>query len=295
MSDIKVGRLYLSNIHGLVKLNDVRHNGLSGEVAIIEDEQGRIHRPSVDFFLKNASICERVEADDTFNDDTPAQTFGQWEHETGRTCMCLGCKTVIPLNSPEFKAINKGAKCSVCPPNTGKMRLIGIAGPARAGKDTLASYLLDNLSDDWSRSSFADPLKDMLRAIGVDCSDDKKAVIDDSYGATPRHMMQTLGTEWGRQTIDNDIWVKAFARLNAGKCVIVPDVRFENEAELVRKHGVLIHLTGRGGIEGNHVSENAIEFKPGDIVIDNSRDLAWLHGQIDGNAVLGGFVQEAGE
>lgn len=73
-------------------------------------------------------------------------------------------------------------------------------------------------------------------------------------------------------------------------CVIVPDVRFENEAELVREHGVLIHLVGRGGIEGNHVSENAIEFKPGDIVIDNSHDLAWLHGQVDGNAVLDNFV-----
>lgn len=175
------------------------------------------------------------------------------------------------------------------------MRLIGIAGPARAGKDTLCSYMLDNLDGIWLRSSFADPLKEMLRAIGVDCSDDTKAVVSDDYGVTPRHMMQTLGTEWGRQTIDNDIWVKAFARLNAGKCVIVPDVRFENEAELVREHGVLIHLVGRGGIEGDHVSENAIEFKPGDIVIDNSRDLAWLHGQVDGNAVLGEFIAEVSE
>ena len=135
----------------------------------------------------------------------------------------------------------------------------------------------------------------MLTAIGVDCSDDAKAVIDDSFGVTPRHMMQTLGTEWGRHMIDGDIWVKAFARLNAGMCVIVPDVRFENEAALVREHGVLIHLTGRGGIEGNHVSENPIEFKSGDIVIDNSRDLAWLHSQIDGNAVLGDFIAEVSE
>jgi hypothetical protein len=207
--------------------------------------------------------------DDTFDDDTPAQTFGD----------------ITPLH------FNKRYMTSV--PNVwrnaGKMRLIGIAGPARAGKDTLCSYMLDNLGGIWLRSSFADPLKEMLRAIGVDCSDDAKAVVSDDYGVTPRHMMQTLGTEWGRNLIDGDIWVKAFARLNAGKCVIVPDVRFENEADLVREHGVLIHLTGRGGIEGNHVSENAIEFKAGDIVIDNSRDLAWLHGQVDGNAVLAGL------
>ena len=193
--------------------------------------------------------------DDTFNDDTPAQTF-----DTGTTYV-----TRVP--NP-WRRDEKKVEVS------SKMRLIGIAGPARAGKDTLCSYMLDNLDGVWTRSSFADPIKEMLRAIGVDCSDDAKAVVSDDYGVTPRHMMQTLGTEWGREMIHGNIWVEAFARLNAGKCVIVPDVRFENEAELVREHGVLIHLVGRGGIEGNHVSENAIAFKPGDIVIDNSRDMA---------------------
>lgn len=233
--------------------------------------------------------------DDTFNDDTVVQTFGQWKHETSKTCVCLGCKTVIPINSPEFKAINKGAKCSACFPNAGKMRLIGIAGQARSGKDTLASYMLDNLDDTWLRSSFADPMKAMLSAIDVDTSDEAKDLPSNQYGLSTRHMLQTLGTEWGRDRNGNNFWIDVFARSNAGKCVIVPDVRFDNEAELVRANGVLIHLVGRGGIEGNHVSENAIEFKPGDIVIDNSRDLAWLHGQVDGNAVLGDFIAEVSE
>ena len=171
-----------------------------------------------------------------------------------------------------------------------KMRLIGIAGKARSGKDTAASYLLNKLGGDWYSASFADPMKAMLNAIDVDTSDEAKDLPSNQYGVSTRHMMQTLGTEWGRHMIDGAIWVKAFARLNAGKCVIVPDVRFENEAALVREQGVLIHLVGRGGIEGSHVSENAIKFKPGDIVIDNSRDLTWLHGQVDGNAVLGEFV-----
>lgn len=180
-------------------------------------------------------------------------------------------------------------------PDDTPMRLIGIHGPARSGKDTLASYLLDNLSDDWTRSAFADPLKAMLTVIGVDCSDEAKVVVDDAFGVTPRHMMQTLGTEWGRHMVDGDIWVKAFARLNAGKCVIVPDVRFENEAALAREHGVLIHLTGRGGIEGNHVSENPIELKEGDIVIDNSGSLNFLYWQVDNNQVLDRFVGEVSE
>lgn len=240
--------------------------------------------------------------DDTFNDDTVVQTFGdiQWDIGTQdkteeiEVVPCPGCDRFVPI-AVDFFLVGNITVCNGCYVTKNKMRLIGIAGPARAGKETLASYLLDNLSDDWSRSSFADPIKKMLEVIGVDCSDEAKTVIDERFCYTPRHMMQILGTEWGREMIHGNIWVDAFARLNAGKCVIVPDVRFENEADLVRKHGVLIHLTGRGGIEGNHVSENAIAFKPGDIVIDNSRDLAWLHDQVDGNALLGDFIEEVGK
>ncbi len=239
--------------------------------------------------------------DDTFNDDTVAQTFGdiKWDEGTDdksvKVAVCLTCDAKIPEGSLDYEAVNQGLGCPSCNSNASKMHLIGIAGPARAGKDTLCSYMLDNLDGTWSRSSFADPIKEMLKVIGVDCSDDAKAVIDERFCYTPRHMMQILGTEWGREMIHGNIWVEAFARLNAGRCVIVPDVRFENEAALVREHGVLIHLVGRGGIEGNHVSENAIEFKPGDIVIDNSRDLAWLLGQVDGNAVLSEFIAEVSE
>ena len=276
MTDIKTG-LWQNNLDGsYIKVKNV----LETYITYSDEGCAGTHVMNKREIIGCYKLVEADEpspiTDDTFNDDTPAQTFGDIKFHKGKKYM-----TRVPnLWRRDEKKVGISSK----------MRLIGIAGPARAGKDTLASYLLDNLSDDWTRSSFADPLKAMLSVIGVDCSDDAKAVIDDSYGVTPRHMMQTLGTEWGRHMIDGDIWVKAFARLNAGKCVIVPDVRFENEADLVREHGVLIHLTGRGGIEGSHVSENAIEFKPGDIVVDNSRDLAWLHSQVDGNAVLGDFV-----
>lgn len=166
------------------------------------------------------------------------------------------------------------------------MRLIGVAGQARSGKDTLADYLLENLGGEWQRSSFANPMKQMLGIIGVDCSDENKDNIDPTFGVSVRHMMQTLGTEWGRGFIDKDMWVKAFSRGAEGKNIIVPDVRFENEAELVRANGVMIHLVGRGGISGGHVSEKYIPFKEGDIVIDNSRDLEWMISQTVGNKLL---------
>lgn len=233
--------------------------------------------------------------DDTFNDDTVAQTFSDLEDSLPHY-KCPECDTSYKLYHNRV-SIERDGMCRRCfdMANAGKMRLIGIAGQARSGKDTLASYMLDNLGGTWLRSSFADPMKAMLSAIDVDTSDEAKDLPSNQYGLSTRHMLQTLGTEWGRDRNGNNFWIDVFARSNAGKCVIVPDVRFDNEAELVRANGVLIHLVGRGGIEGNHVSENAIAFKPGDIVIDNSRDLAWLHSQVDGNAVLGEFIAEVSE
>lgn len=254
--------------------------------------KGRIQILTRDEFL---NLYQPVPAiDDTFNDDTPAQTFSVLEKMRGIICLHCGLDYQLYHNRV---SIERDGMCRQCfeKHKAGKMRLIGIAGPARAGKDTLASYLLDNLSDDWSRSSFADPMKAMLGVIGVNCSDAAKDLPKNQYGVSTRHMLQTLGTEWGRDGIGSDFWIDVFEMYNAGQCVIVPDVRFENEAELIREHGVLIHLVGRGGIEGNHVSENAIAFKPGDIVIDNSRDLAWLHSQVDGNAILGEFIAEVTE
>lgn len=169
----------------------------------------------------------------------------------------------------------------------GKMRLIGIAGKARSGKDTAANYLLEKLGDDWSSASFADPMKAMLGVIGVNCSDAAKDLPKNQYGVSTRHMLQTLGTEWGRDGIGSDFWIDVFEMYNAGQCVIVPDVRFENEAELIREHGVLIHVQGRGGISGNHVSEKSLPVKDGDIVIDNNGSLSEFYSKIN-ELVLGG-------
>lgn len=334
MSEIKTG-LWQSTLDG--SFIKVRR---SGKIGVYYNDEGCDIEHVMSqkefnhcYILVNADKPAPV-IDDTFNDDTPAQTFSEvqklsakqkrnvnfdayqlisdstpaktygpvsirtaaWDmgtdEKTVKVAVCLTCDAKMPEGSLAFDALNQGLGCMDCNANAGKMRLIGIAGQARAGKDTLASYMLDNLDSDWSRSSFADPLKAMLTAIDIDCSDEAKDLPSNQYGVSTRKMLQTLGTEWGREGVGSNFWVDVFKRMNAGKCVIVPDVRFENEADLVREHGILIHLVGRGGIEGNHVSENAIDFKPGDIVIDNSRDLVWLHGQVDGNAVLSEFIGE---
>jgi len=169
--------------------------------------------------------------------------------------------------------------------NPKKMRLIGIAGCAHSGKNTVGNYLINHIESGWKCSAFADPIKAMLAVMGVDCSDANKDVIDPHYGVTPRYMMQTLGTEWGRDTIGVSTWIIGFLRRGIGFDHVVPDVRRENEADLIRDHGVLIHLTGRGGIAGTHASEKTLPVQLGDLVIDNSGTLEDLYKAIDINDI----------
>lgn len=68
-------------------------------------------------------------------------------------------------------------------------------------------------------------------------------------GATPRYLMQMIGTEWGRNLIDPDIWVKAWLRkveAIAGP-VVVDDCRFPNEEAAIRSiGGTLVRITRPG-------------------------------------------------
>ncbi len=163
-------------------------------------------------------------------------------------------------------------------------RIIGIAGPAGSGKDTVANYIMRKAAElsvyyDIEIESFAGPIKAMLM-VGLHLTPaqlygDAKEIIDERYGKSPREMMQTLGTEWGRVCVGSDVWLEALdSSLDGARPYVIPDVRFANEAEYVRDNGVLIHITGRNqGIGKEHASESGVNFEEGDINIVNDSDL----------------------
>lgn len=160
--------------------------------------------------------------------------------------------------------------------------LIGITGRARSGKDTVANFIIAAIGG--YRYSFADPIRAMLVPLGVDMSDPYwQAHKEDpipALGVSPRRMMQTLGTEWGRQLIHPDLWIfMAHQRLlQNGPGMVIPDVRFENEAAWVRKHGGrIIHVIrpDAKAVE-DHVSEKGIEIQDTDARLINSGTLEEL-------------------
>lgn len=160
--------------------------------------------------------------------------------------------------------------------------LIGITGRARSGKDTVANFIVAAIGG--YRYSFADPIRAMLATLGVDMSDPywqaRKEEPIPALGVSPRRMMQTLGTEWGRQLINPDLWlIMAHQRLlQSGPGMVIPDVRFDNEAAWIRKHGGRIIHVFRPDAKAveTHVSEDGIELQDTDARLFNSGTLEEL-------------------
>lgn len=151
---------------------------------------------------------------------------------------------------------------------TSPPHLIALTGPAGCGKTTIARQLADR--EGFRRVRFAGPLKAALRAIGLSEAqvdgDEKEIPCDLLCGQTPRHAMQTLGVEWGREQIGVDLWTNAammqVARLRADwQSVVIDDCRFANEAQAVREAGGhVVYLTGtRSHDVPTHASERGID------------------------------------
>lgn len=165
--------------------------------------------------------------------------------------------------------------------------VIGLTGRARSGKDTVADFLIA-ARPGLRRYAFADPIRKMLIPLGVDLRDDywveRKEETIPLINASPRRLMQTLGTEWGRNLIHPDLWLR-FAEqdlLNNGPGVVITDVRFENEAEFVRKYGVLIHIKReRVDAVATHVSESGIAIHEGDFTLWNNGTLDSLQAAVE--------------
>jgi hypothetical protein len=141
--------------------------------------------------------------------------------------------------------------------------IIAFTGLAGSGKSTAAKHLTDHRG--FVRIRFAGPLKAMMAALG--CTPDeidgsrKETPCELLGGKTPRHAMQTLGTEWGRDLIAPDLWIRAFnaalAKVPAGVPVVVDDCRFPNEADaILANSGILVRIERPGaGTASVHSSE----------------------------------------
>jgi len=165
------------------------------------------------------------------------------------------------------------------------VKIIGLIGLAQSGKSTVAQHLSDNHG--FVRIRFAGPLKAMCRSMGLTDreieGDGKEAPHMMLCGKTPRYVMQTLGTEWGRELIGPDFWTgiwreSVMAAIDQGaKGIVAEDCRFPNEIEAVRSLGGEVwQIIRPGAVKLAHISESASSEIDPDFIIHNTgkvRDL----------------------
>jgi hypothetical protein len=166
------------------------------------------------------------------------------------------------------------------------IKLIGIHGKARSGKDTLANVFVEEHG--FVRMAFADPLKAAASVlfnwpIAFVLSDEFKTFESPFWGMTGREVLQKLGTEAMRGTFGDDFWLKRwatdYAKIKDAHSVVVADVRSNAEADLIRGlGGIVVHIVRDGaglkGMEALHSSEAGITFnRKRDVRLNNNGTL----------------------
>lgn len=169
--------------------------------------------------------------------------------------------------------------------------IIGIAGHARHGKDSTADIIVNHLG--YRKYALADAMKEACRVIFG--WDDRhlygalKDIVDPAFGISPRHALQSLGTQWGQwelskydsfsETTGRKLWVNSLL-CKIYDNAVVSDVRFPHEAEAIRARGGIIIMVRRPfAVDLAHESERAVEEIRPDYTIQNRGtliDLEWL-------------------
>lgn len=131
--------------------------------------------------------------------------------------------------------------------------IIGISGYAQVGKDTVAQILVEEYG--YSRIGFADIIRNacyrlnpivsleglrLAHAVDLEGWDIAKQIPE------VRRILQVMGTEVGRDLIDPQIWVELTLHNTANTDkIVIPDVRFRNEAEEIKWRGGQIWRVSR--------------------------------------------------
>ena len=154
--------------------------------------------------------------------------------------------------------------------------LIGLAGEAGSGKDAAGTILKHEHG--FTLLALAWPIKEMickLLNVPMDSWDDRvwRERVIPLYRKSPRQLAQTIGTEWGRICVYEDMWINRLLEEDAA-CntnLAITDVRFDNEALRIQAlGGEIIKVVRPGaGLGVEHPSERGLQNVPSVYEINN--------------------------
>jgi len=192
------------------------------------------------------------------------------------------------------------------------IRVIGLGGKLRSGKDTIADYLVKKHG--WIKLGMSDPLKEASirnnqvieikpgEPLNVTGKRIKHLRVSEIIGAVGydvakeiadyRAHLQKLGTEVGRQLLGENTWVKVaddmiFERLADGSNVVITGIRFPNELNMINRYdrGELWYVDRPDeeaeGEVAAHASETSLIREDFEVFIENDGTLEELYAKVD--------------
>ena len=176
--------------------------------------------------------------------------------------------------------------------------IVGMCGLIGTGKDTVADILVHNYN--YKKISFADKLKDGVATVfswdrqmlegTTDESRSWREQKDEFWSRetnehiTPRLVLQMFGTDCMRNGFYNGIWVSIVKQQileNPNQNFVIPDVRFENEAVMIKEVGGEVWRICRGEDPvwfTNYVKNN--------IVPEDVHESEWRWANLDFNFIV---------
>lgn len=195
--------------------------------------------------------------------------------------------------------------------------IIGLTGVAQSGKSTIADYLKSAYG--FKEYGFAEGVRLALYRMNPMVLSEARhgqltqvvtqnlqEIVDD-FGwdeakkiPMVRQLLQRMGTEAGRDTHGEDVWVNRTFDQMMKECgwdwkfehdklvkyctedVVIADVRFDNEAERIKHHGGVVIKVDRGNKPINsHSSEQGIDATLIDVTFRNEGTLTEIQTGID--------------
>lgn len=178
-----------------------------------------------------------------------------------------------------------------------EQKVVLLAGYARAGKDTVARYMKNRYL--YRPMKFAGPLYDMVIAmyhqivheVSPAYIEARKQEVAPGTTLTWRELMQTLGTEWGRDMLGADIWCNLAAETAYAyrpQNIVFSDARFFSEYERLQQDErfdvrLLYIARDDNAPQMAHRSEQEIGQlrRLADFEIENNSDIPALYEQVD--------------
>lgn len=167
--------------------------------------------------------------------------------------------------------------------------IIGIAGPARSGKDTLCNQFLEIFQEmgiKAKRSALADQLKleskdFIFNTLGIDVFTEK---------TEEKNIIRPFLVTWGthvRRKLDPDIWIKKIQEsIEENSILIVPDIRFRNEFDWVKSNNGYMFFIDRIDENGNQVPDANADEAENNVFLRENADCSFTWNTTDDKKIL---------